>query len=123
MSMVNLLEETIEFLEECGKSEDDITYVLGKRKDDKDYWTELKFMTSWELFKSIAKNTEYDNGFGGNYIAMGLKIVGKTFWLERNEYDGSEWWEYKEFPNLEDYEYTQDETEIKNIIGIECYED
>ena len=122
MSRINLLEETIQFLEKCGKSGGDVLYVLGKRRDDKDYWTDLKFMTSWELFKDIAKNTDYDNGFGGNYISMGLKIVGKTFWLERGEYDGSEWWEYKEFPNLEDYEYTQDENEIKNIIGIECYE-
>ena len=123
MSRINLLEETIQCLDKHGKSEKDITYVLGKRQDEKDYWTELKFMTSWELFKEIANNTDYDNGFGGNYISMGLKIVGKTFWLERGEYDGSEWWEYKEFPNLEDYEYTQDESEIKKIIGIECYED
>lgn len=123
MSRINLLEETIQCLEKHNKSEKDVTYVLGKREDETDYWTELKFMTSWELFKEIANNTDYDNGFGGNYISMGLKIVGKTFWLERGEYDGSEWWEYKEFPNLEDYEYTQDELEIKKIIGIECYED
>ena len=82
MSRINLLEETIQFLEKCGKSEGDVLYVLGKRRDDKDYWTDLKFMTSWELFKDIAKNTDYDNGFGGNYISMGLKIVGITFWLE-----------------------------------------
>ena len=25
-------------------------------------------------------------------------VVGNNWWLERHEYDGSEWWEYKQFP-------------------------
>jgi hypothetical protein len=29
---------------------------------------------------------------------MTLQLVGETFWIERAEYDGSEWWEYKEIP-------------------------
>lgn len=29
---------------------------------------------------------------------MGLIVVGKDFWLERHEYDGSEWWEFKSIP-------------------------
>ena len=29
---------------------------------------------------------------------MDLLIVGKDFWLERVEYDGSEWWEFKTMP-------------------------
>ena len=29
---------------------------------------------------------------------MSLVVVGKDFWLERNNYDGSEWWEFKQVP-------------------------
>lgn len=28
----------------------------------------------------------------------GLTLVGEDFWLERKEYDGQEWWEYKTTP-------------------------
>lgn len=34
----------------------------------------------------------------GVEIDMGLIVVGKDFWLERHEYDGSEWWEFKSIP-------------------------
>ena len=43
-------------------------------------------------------NFEYDDGYGITEVNMGLKLVGKDFWLERHEYDGSEWWEYKTLP-------------------------
>jgi hypothetical protein len=33
-----------------------------------------------------------------NEINMTLRLIGKTFWIERAEYDGSEWWVYKEIP-------------------------
>ena len=40
--------------------------------------------------------------FDGETIAKYpfLKNLGRDFWLERHEYDGSEWWEYKSIPNL-----------------------
>ena len=84
--MKNLLKETIENLETNGKLTTDVLWVGNK-----------DIYTTWEDFASKA-NFDYDNGYGGNKIASDLKIVGKDFWLERAEYDGSEWWEYKEFP-------------------------
>lgn len=46
-------------------------------------------------------DTEYDSGFGGE------ELFGKIWfwdysWLERAEYDGSEWWEYKKY-EIPDY--------------------
>lgn len=35
---------------------------------------------------------------GSPQVAEDLLIVGDTWCLERHEYDGSEWWEYKELP-------------------------
>lgn len=84
--MVNLLEETISALLHHGKKPDDVLWVGDTDKK-----------TTWKQFASIA-NFYYDNGYGGNEIDSSLIVVGKDFWLERGEYDGSEWWEYKELP-------------------------
>lgn len=85
--MNNLLEETLQVLRENGKSEEDVLFVKS-----------FPLTTSWEAFKRNA-NFEYDDGYGCNQISLNLKIVGDSWWLERNEYDGSEWWEFKTHPN------------------------
>ena len=84
--MVNLLEETVEVLEEYGKTLEDIEWIGGE-----------DFSISKQRFIILA-NSLYDNGFGGQEVAKDLVLVGNGFWLERKEYDGSEWWEYKELP-------------------------
>ena len=86
MSGVNLKLETIEVLQEQGKTIEDIVWVGCKQ-----------FKIPVEKFLEIA-NRYYDNGFGGQEVAVDLIVVGKDFWLERHDYDGSEWWEYKEMP-------------------------
>lgn len=43
---------------------------------------------------------EYDNGFGGQEL-FGFIWYKDGTWSERGEYDGSEWWEYKERPALD----------------------
>lgn len=85
---ISLREETLKVLVDNGKTWDDIIGVCG---DDYQI-TKEQF---WEL-----SNVKYDNGYGGNEVAMDLKIVGIDFWLERHEYDGAEWWEFKQIPNL-----------------------
>ena len=46
----------------------------------------------------IARKVFYNSGVGSREISPGLVVVGKNWWLERHEYDGSEWWEYKTKP-------------------------
>lgn len=82
---MNLLNETIRVLKEHGKEFSDIHYVCG------DQFEVLNF-------EELARQADYDDGYGGQEIAIDLKIVGDNWWLERHEYDGSEWWEYKEKP-------------------------
>jgi hypothetical protein len=54
----------------------------------------------WETFlKSIDFN--YDSGYGGQELFGTLWLEDGT-WLERGEYDGSEWWEYKKTPEIPD---------------------
>ena len=86
--MANLLKETMEILEEHGKAIKDIVAVQGK-----------DFGISVENFIRLA-DTEYDDGFGSQKVARDLVIIGDDFWLERREYDGSEWWEHKERPTI-----------------------
>lgn len=57
---------------------------------------------TWEEFLLWA-DFKYDGGYGVNEVSLNLVVVGQDWWLERHEYDGSEWWELKEIPLKEDY--------------------
>ena len=85
--MINLLEETIKKIKDYGHTTHEVNFVADE-----------EFYCSWEAFARAAKNYNYDEGYGGNEVNMNLKVVGKDWWLERHEYDGSEWWEYKSIP-------------------------
>ena len=91
--MANLLKETKEILERHSKTFDDILFVGDKSDHSK--------MTVKEFLEHA--NFEYVDGYGLEEINTDLILVGKDFWLERHEYDGSEWWEYKSMPNVNDF--------------------
>lgn len=85
--MTNLYEETAEFLLENGKSMSDIVFVSGNGHE-----------IPLDNFIETAKSYDYDDGFGSEEVPLDLLVVGKDWWIERHEYDGSEWWEYKTLP-------------------------
>lgn len=80
--MTNFLKETIECLTENNKTESDVLYCVYNGK-----WFDF------EVFKEHA-NFDYDAGYGGAEAPCVI-VVGDNWWLERGEYDGSEWWEFK----------------------------
>lgn len=84
--MINLLDETREVLENNNKTINDINWVGNKKI----------YFDVCEFFK--VANVEYDNDYGSPKVAQDLLVVGDNWWLERHEYDGAEWWEYKEIP-------------------------
>lgn len=43
---------------------------------------------------------EYDSGYSIQYLFGTIWLKSNEAWLERGEYDGSEWWEYKERPEI-----------------------
>lgn len=88
--MTNLLQETIAALRH---PEDQVLWVGS---------SDGKYAISWDDFAKIAADTEYDAGYGGAEIAIDLVVVGNGWWLERGEYDGSEWWEFKKQPVADD---------------------
>ncbi len=85
--MTNLYDETVAFLADHNKSFDDVVFVSGNGHE-----------IALDNFIKIARAYDYDEGYGGNKVPMDLIIVGEDWWIERNEYDGSEWWEYKALP-------------------------
>ena len=91
--MANLLKETKEILEQHNKTFDDILFVGDEATHSK--------MTVKEFLEHA--NVEYNDGYGLEEINTKLILVGKDFWLERGAYDGSEWWEYKSMPNVNDF--------------------
>lgn len=84
--MPNLLNETLDVLKQNKIKQSEVLYV----QDNKSY-------CSFEEFKIIA-DIEYDDDFGIHEINSNLMVVGKDWWLERREYDGAEWWEFKKIP-------------------------
>lgn len=89
--MQNLYDETIDMLKENGKTENDVIWFGHVFLDFED----------WEYPRDKFKdflNYEYDSGYGIPEVDEYLYIVGNNWWLERHEYDGLEWWEYKTLP-------------------------
>ncbi len=104
--MINLLKETLGCLSENGKTPSDVVYVVSamiSTRKEYEYIEESQLpygKFSWEQFKEKAAHFRYNNGFGAPEVDLNLKIVGNDWWLERAEYDGSEWWEYKSIPDI-----------------------
>lgn len=85
---MNLKEETLEVLRIHGKSKEDVKYVCGE-----DF--QISLGQFWEL-----SDTEYDSSYGAPEIAQDLMLIGDDFFMERDEYDGSEWWDFRTMPDL-----------------------
>ena len=97
--MTNLWEETTKILSKYGKTFDDVLFIQGNN-----------FEITKDNFEIVAKYTNYNTGFGAQRVATDLVLVGKDWWIERGEYDGSEWWDFKAIPLKKD--------EIKNITRL-----
>lgn len=89
----NLLTETLENIRYDGQSPEAVAWVGNG-----------KVAGTWDAFAALA-DFDYDAGFGGQNIHASLRVVfNDGSWLERHEYDGSEWWEYKKTPLLAQYD-------------------
>jgi hypothetical protein len=61
----------------------------------------LKLGYSEEEFNAFINSLDFDynNGYGGQNLFGDVWFTDGT-WLERGEYDGSEWWEHKICPEI-----------------------
>lgn len=86
MEIENLLQETLKYLKDQNLTAEDVVFV-----------TDGRHSIGWDEFAQLA-DFEYEKGYGTEHIFSALKIVGENWWLERHEYDGREWWEFKALP-------------------------
>ena len=89
---MNLLKETLDALKENGKTPADVRWVCR---------TSISARCTWDEFAKQA-NFEYDNSSGWMEIPLDLVAVGDDWWLEREEDDVAEWWEFKAIPKVEE---------------------
>ncbi len=106
--MVNAKKELIEMLDGTHKEKKHIkcAYIHYskldfKTRDIKEKEIVLKVNYSDEEYETFLKELdfEYNNGYGSQELS-GLVWFNDNSWLERGEYDGSEWWAYKEYPKI-----------------------
>ena len=89
---MKLLDETLEYLKEKGIDPEKEVKWVGARDG--------KYAMSFAEFAKKFAEVDYYDQFGHQEIARDLVIVGEDWWLERVEYDGSEWWDLKKTPIL-----------------------
>jgi hypothetical protein len=87
MTSVNLLEDTITMLTINKKTINDVLFVRTRKQQ-----------CSFAKFAELVKDFKYINSFGCYEINLDLVVVGRDFWLERKEYDGTEQWVFKSVP-------------------------
>lgn len=83
---MNLLGETKSAISRSGHSTDDVRFV-GSRDE--------KLGIPWSQAEPVL-DIDYDDDYGSQEIAVDLVVVFTDGgFLRREEYDGSEWWEYE----------------------------
>jgi hypothetical protein len=87
--VTNLYLETMESLARNNRCPNDVLWV-----DSRDG----RYALGWSTFAELASNVEYDSGFGAQEVATDLVVVGRGWWLDRREYDGSECWAFNTAP-------------------------
>ena len=101
--MTNLLKETLRDIETAGKDVAQITYIGSVSGDYS--CTVAEFL--------VLANVEYDSGYGGQEVASDLIIKFRDgSWMERGEYDGSEWWNYQTSPEVSEVAETKTITRL-----------
>lgn len=99
--MINARDELLKILD--GKSISCATITYGCDYADDEDRRKYNLKTGYssddlaKFLKSLSFN--YDNGYGGQNLYGTVWLEDKT-WLERGEYDGSEWWEHKVAPEI-----------------------
>lgn len=87
--MVNFKEETVDTILASGHTIDDIAWIGRNNSETFDI----------DSFFELC-DFAYDAGYGSQKIVSDLIIAFKDgTWLEREEYDGSEWWSFMLYPD------------------------
>ena len=101
--MKNALKELQDKLKTINKTIDNIIALnIAKYKCCEDT-PDIKIKATKENIKNAFSNLnfDYDEDYGSQEL-YGIVLFDDNSWLERAEYDGAEWWEYKKPPTIEE---------------------
>ena len=98
----NVMQELLDVMERIDMKFDDIMFanvVIHKCDRIKAFlppgWRDVDM----DCFKSqLISMNSYDSGYGSQKL-FGTIVFKNSAWLERGEYDGSEWWQFKKMPS------------------------
>lgn len=93
--MLNAKKELLDKLSEQKLNVGDIDYAEVSFLDIYEPYDSLYTEDPQELLKFLDR--EYDDGYGAQELAGTIVFKNKT-WLEREEYDGAEWWVFRILP-------------------------
>ena len=97
---MNALAELKSDLKAIGKTYEDIkAFRFALLNDIYKVDTLLKGTTFTKQLEPVL-DIEYDDGFGFQKV-FGTILFTDNTWLSREEYDGSEWWEFNSPPPIE----------------------
>lgn len=96
--MPNLLADTLDSLARVQKGTQDVTHVV----------IFPGYEVSWDAFATVATACEYDEDLG-DQIMPALKVVGDTWWLEREHTPcfTYSFWTFKEHPQSKTYNHVR----------------
>lgn len=109
--MINAAEELLQALSDFSKEVSDIKCLWIGHEEcydenrDTSYEQTFNLKIGWteqdwqKLMHDL--DFEYDEGYGGQEL-FGTVWFNDGSWLERGEYDGSEWWAYRTTPLIPD---------------------
>ena len=86
--------------------------LIGDHKVDEYY---LEYIGCWSVsenplysgkgnidwYSVFVGNLNYDKGYGSQYWSGWITFKDTPDWLERESYDGMEWWSWRSKPSLE----------------------
>lgn len=104
---INAQQELLRVLKSIEKNTSDISWML--------VYTQSYYDISKEFTTIDDLDFTYDNGYGSQEL-FGIVYFNDGTWLERGEYDGSEWWEHITTPTLEQWreKYSNEKGSIWN---------
>jgi hypothetical protein len=112
--MINAKEELLEHLMHLNKKKNKVISIKCAivKCERNSYWDDDDYVqpppvllkegyTPEEYEEFLQKlNFEYDAGYGGQELFGTIWLSEDNTWYERGEYDGSEWWSYRECPSI-----------------------
>jgi len=99
-AVCNMADELLDILDGCAEPIAlDITFQKENKKQWRVVWLRDKSDTDFKQFVKNKINLYYYNGYGSQHLD-GFVWLQDGAWLERAEYDGSEFWQYQKRPTL-----------------------